>query len=91
MGIGDWGFLIACGEWALSIVETIGWRGPKALDRHFGRGRWYFITLENKLDAPVTKRLRAEELSLPFFKTPIMTQLMTVTSQTNYDRNKSIT
>ena len=41
--------------------------GRKALDRHFGRGRGHFITLQNKLDSPVNKRLRAEEPSLPFF------------------------
>ena len=29
--------------------------GREALDRIFGRGRWHFITLDNKLDSVVTK------------------------------------
>ena len=41
--------------------------GKAALDRHFGRGRWNFITLANKQDSIVTRRLREEEPSLPFF------------------------
>ena len=41
--------------------------GREALDRIFGRGRWHFITLDNKLDSVVTKRLKTEEPDLPFF------------------------
>ena len=55
----------------------IHWNGPpiakaerlerEALGRIFERGRWHFITLDNKLDSVVTKRLKAEEPALPFF------------------------
>ena len=55
----------------------IHWNGPptvkadrlgrESLDRIFGRGRWHFITLDNKLDSVVTKRLKKEEPDLPFF------------------------
>ena len=55
----------------------IHWNGPptakadklgrRALDRIFGKGQWHFITLDNKMDSVVTKRLRAEEPGLPFF------------------------
>ena len=55
----------------------IHWNGPptakadrlgrEALDRIFGRGRWHFVTLDNKLDSTVTKKWRAEEPGLPFF------------------------
>jgi hypothetical protein len=55
----------------------IDWNGPplakadrlgkEALDRHFGKGRWNFITRSNKKDSNVTKRLRMEEPGLPFF------------------------
>ena len=41
--------------------------GEAALDRLFGRGRWNFITMANRVDSIVTKRLREEEPSLPFF------------------------
>ena len=41
--------------------------GKAALDRVFGRGRWNFIIMTNKGDSLVTKRLREEERSLPFF------------------------
>ena len=41
--------------------------GRRALDRIFGKGQWHFITLDNKMDSVVTKRLRAEEPGLPFF------------------------
>ena len=41
--------------------------GREALDRIFGRGRWHFISLDNKLDSVVTKRLKTEESDLPFF------------------------
>ena len=41
--------------------------GKEALNRIFGPGRWHFVTLDNKMDSVVTKRLRAEEPSLPFF------------------------
>ena len=41
--------------------------GKAALDRLFGVGRWNFITLSNKQDSVVTKRLKDEESSLPFF------------------------
>ena len=34
--------------------------GKEALDRIFGRGRWHFITLDNKLDSVVTKRLKVD-------------------------------
>jgi hypothetical protein len=41
--------------------------GEAALDRLFGRGRWNFITMANRVNSIVTKRLREEEPSLPFF------------------------
>ena len=31
------------------------------------RGRWHFITLDNKLDSVVTKRLKKKEPGLTFF------------------------
>ena len=37
------------------------------LDRIFRRGRWHFITLDNKLDSVVTKRLKKKEPGLTFF------------------------
>ena len=55
--------------------------GEAALDRHFGGrsrfssnfsfyltfNRWHFFTLANKADSMVTKKLRMEQPSLPFF------------------------
>ena len=55
----------------------IHWNGPHAarvdslgeatLDRRFGTGRWNFVTMANKADSLVTKRIRKEEPYLPFF------------------------
>ena len=57
----------------------IHWNGPltakadrlgrDALDRLFERGRWHFVTLDNKVDSIVTKKLRSEKPGLPFFWT----------------------
>ena len=53
------------------------WNGPptakadrlrrEALNRRLRRGRWHFITLDNKLDSVVTKRLKKKEPGLTFF------------------------
>ena len=64
-------------------IEDIGkeaqihWNGPPlakadklgevSLDRIFGKGRWNFTTMANRADSKVTKRLREEEASVPFF------------------------
>ena len=64
-------------------IEDIGkeaqihWNGPPlaradklgeaALDRIFGKGRWDFTTVANRAESTVTKRLREEEASVPFF------------------------
>ena len=40
--------------------------GEAALDRLFGRGRWNFITMANKADSLVTKRVKELEPGLPF-------------------------
>ena len=55
----------------------IHWNGPplsksdrlgrSTMDRIFGRGKWRFTTLGNKIDSLVTKRLKLEEGKLPFF------------------------
>ena len=55
----------------------VDWNGPplakadklvkEALDHHFGKGRWNFVTRSNKKDSNVTKRLKMEESGLPFF------------------------
>ena len=58
-------------------VAQIHWNGPPlaktdklgeaSLDRIFGKGRWNFTTGANRADSKVTKRLREEEASVPFF------------------------
>ena len=60
------------------ILSTIHMYGPhlakaenlekSSLQRHFGRGRWNFITLANNVVSSVTKRLRGEEYCLHFSK-----------------------
>ena len=41
--------------------------GEATLNRMFGTGQWNFVTMANKADSLVTKRLRKEEPSLLFF------------------------
>ena len=62
----------------LGLEAQIDWNGPplhmvdrlgeKTLDKIFGgRSRWHFITRENKNASIVTKRLKEEKPSIPFF------------------------
>ena len=62
----------------VGVEAQIDWNGPplhmvdklgeKALDKIFGgRSRWHFVTNENKEDSVVTKRLKEEKPSIPFF------------------------
>ena len=41
--------------------------GESALDRLFGQNKWNFVTMASRANSLVTKRLREEEPSLPFF------------------------
>ena len=66
MGIFDTG-MEALIHWNGPPIARADRLGKEALDRIFGQNRWHFITLDNKLDSVVTKRLRDEEPSLPFF------------------------
>ena len=54
-------------HWNGPPLERADRLGEAALDRVFGRGRWNFITMANRVESKVTKRLRDEEPSLPFF------------------------
>ena len=63
---------------SVGIEAQIDWNGPplhmvdrlgeKTLDKIFGgRSRWHFITRESKNESIVTKRLKEEKPSIPFF------------------------
>ena len=62
----------------VGVEAFINWNGPPvdnssdllevALDKRFkGRGRWRFVTKENKLQSKVVSRLRKEVSRVPFF------------------------
>ena len=62
----------------IGIEAFIHWNGPplhladklgmESLDSHFGgRRRWNFVTLANKTDSTVIKRLKKVEAKVPFF------------------------
>ena len=55
-------------HWNGPSLARAGCLGEAALDRVFGRNKWNFITMTSRADSLVTKRLREEEPSLPFFK-----------------------
>ena len=54
-------------DWNGPPVHHVESLGIKTLNRHFKGTKWHFVTVANKSDSEVTKKLKSKQPKLPFF------------------------
>ena len=54
-------------DWNGPPIHLVDKLGEKTLNRVFKGSKWHFVTVINRADSEVTRRLKTKEANLPFF------------------------
>ena len=66
LGVQDVGLEVFI-DWNGPPIHLVDSLGTRALDRYFNGGKWHFITLVNRADSVITRRLKTVQPKMPFF------------------------
>ena len=66
LGVQDVGLEVFI-DWNGPPVHLVDSLGTRTLSRLFNGGKWHFVTMVNRGDSEVTRRLKSVDAKLPFF------------------------